>query len=154
MSFRKAVEQCPPLRRNLRDGLRGLSTTDRQKVDRGGRRLTGSVNVDAALRSSHPNAARWDYGIGIARPHKPDCVVWLEVHPASSTHIKTVLRKLDWLRTWLGKYALPLQQLPAAYIWVSTGSVAMTRNSPQFRRLAQAGLHFRPRVVRLDEFAE
>jgi hypothetical protein len=99
------------------------------------------VDIDAALRDEFPNAARWDYAIGI-KAHTDDFVAWLEVHPASSRHVNEVIEKLLWLKDWLQTSAAELDALPRRFHWVASGAVSFDRASPQAKRIAQAGLRF------------
>jgi hypothetical protein len=93
MTFSEPVTKTPSIRNHLKPGLKALKGRDRDRIGCESRLLRGSVDVDAALRDAFPNAARWDYAIGIKR-NAHDSVVWLEVHPASSRHIDDVLNKL------------------------------------------------------------
>jgi hypothetical protein len=53
-----------------------------------------------------------------------------------------VLEKLAWLQNWLNAAAPGLGSITAKYIWIASGRVAITANSPQRRRIAQSGLDF------------
>jgi len=149
MSFKNAVRMTPGLEDAYRRGLQALRRTDRNRVCCGeARHVCGSVNLDEALSGSHSQERRWDYGIGI--PGSPgESVVWIEVHPASSRHVRDVLDKLSWLKGWLDSSAPRLRELPAKYVWVASGKVAIPRNSPQRRRLSARGLHFAGRWYEL-----
>jgi hypothetical protein len=108
-------------------GLGALEPTDRQRIScRNTRLLTGSINVDAALRASQPTASRWDYGLGYGSGRR-ERAIWVEVHPASSHHIDDMLKKLTWLRTWLRDEAPRLRKLDSGeYHWISTdGTIGM-----------------------------
>src|SRR5882672_1240850 len=94
MTFLQAVNKTPSIEKELRVGLKALSKPDRKLVGCKGARLQGSVDIDSALRTIYPNAARWDYLVGIGGPRQRDSAVWLEVHPASSSHIDEVLNKI------------------------------------------------------------
>lgn len=144
MKFEQAVRNCPALADAFQNGLRALKATEKhQVICARPRSLAGSVDVDSALRQQLPNAARWDYAIGIRCVQGKDKVVWIEIHPASSTgEVKSVLAKLNWLRSWLSENAPDLRSLPAEFVWVATGTVAFPANSPQRRQLAAAGLQF------------
>src|SRR5258705_10742183 len=102
MTFLKAVNSTPSIREHLKKGLQALKRAGRSQVKCDGRCLRGSVDIDSAVRHLHPNDARWDYAVGVGRARQQDSVVWLEVHPASSSHVDEVLAKLRWLRHWLG----------------------------------------------------
>jgi hypothetical protein len=149
MTFSEAVTKTPSIRNHLKPGPKALKGRDRGRISCESRLLRGSVDVDAALRDAFPNAARWDYAIGIKR-NAHDSVVWLEVHPASSRHIDDVLNKLRWLKQWLGTSAKELDRLPRRFCWVTTSTVSFNSASPQARRIAEAGLRFPVKHVDLD----
>jgi hypothetical protein len=148
-AFNRAIQATPRLAGAYRPGLRALRTVDRERVScRDGRRLTGSINLEEAVRASHPSAKRWDYGIGIKA--KTNHVVWVEVHPASSKHIQDVIGKLSWLREWLKTEAPALRRLPPIFVWVASGRVAIPPTSAQRRTVAKAGIHFAGEWVQVD----
>jgi predicted Fe-S protein YdhL (DUF1289 family) len=151
MNFREAVEATPSVQGQYRPGLRALSAghAARIRCDKP-RRLTGSINVDRALQVAQPNAPRWDYGIGCWRGNK-EVAVWVEVHPAASTSVTDMLKKLQWLKNWLRTQAPALAALTQGdYYWVSTdATIAITKNTPQAKRLAAAGLRGPKRVLQL-----
>jgi hypothetical protein len=143
MGFKQAVLATEALSDAYRPGLQALRNVDHAKIQCADpRSLTGSVNLDEALSQSHPNDPRWDYGIGLRKRGRSEHVIWIEVHPASSRHVQEVLSKLSWLRQWLVSSAPLLSRIPAAYVWLASGKVALSRGSPQRRRLAAAGIHF------------
>ena len=143
MRFREAVEKTEGLAEAYRPGLRALKNVDRGRiVCRNTRNLAGSVNLDEALSDSHPNDPRWDYGIGIRNSRGSDRVTWVEVHPASSSHVQDVLSKFAWLKQWLKSSAPLLNGILAEYVWVASGSVHIPPNSPQRRKLSSKGIRF------------
>jgi hypothetical protein len=142
MTFVAAVTSAPSIRARLKDGLQALRNVDRGRVSCDGRRLLGSVDIDGALRPSQPNAARWDYAVGFSPGSRGDFVAWLEVHPASSQHVSGVLDKLAWLNQWIRHEGQDLGRLRGCFCWIATGTISFGRNSPQARRIAQAGLRF------------
>jgi hypothetical protein len=151
MTFREAVEATPSVQSHYRAGLEALPDGDAARIRCGApRRLTGSINLDAALRQQQPNAPRWDFGIGYRRKGT-EVGIWVEVHPASSTSIATMLAKLAWLKGWLKAQAPYLWKLTQGdYHWISTDArIAITPNSRQAKRLAAVGLRGPARVLRL-----
>ena len=152
MSFRAAVLGIPSIQSHYREGTQALRAQDRRRLTcSNARRLQGSVDLDTALMPVYPQAPRWDYGIGIARGSAKDLVVWLEVHSASSLrNLTEVLRKLEWLRDWLGSDAPALRSLPSSYVWLASGVVAFRSGSKHARRIAERGLLFRARQLDLD----
>ena len=151
MTFRLAVESTPSVAAFYRPGLQALSKHDAQRIHcANSRRLTGSVNVDNALRETQPHAKRWDYGIGLRRGNG-EVAVRVEVHPASSTSIAVMLDKLRWLKNWLQTQAPALHKLTQDdFYWLSTGApIAITANSKHAKRLASVGLRGPLRVLAL-----
>jgi len=143
MHFKEAVRATEGLQQAYRSGLRALAKPDRRRIEcRRPRDLTGSVHLDEALVHSHTDDPRWDYAIGKRESQEDDRVVWVEVHPASSRHIRDVFDKLAWLKQWLASSARLLQQMPAEYVWVASGRVDLPPNSPQRRRVAAQGIRF------------
>lgn len=143
MTFREAVEAVPALSGCHHPGLQALAGPDRSRVRaRDTRSLAGSVNVEAALKSTLPNSPLWDYGIAV-RVSGSEQVTWIEVHPADSGHVGPVLAKLAWLKDWLRESAPALDALTRpgrGYVWLATGAVSLPPTSPKRRLIAQRGL--------------
>jgi len=87
----------------------------------------------------------WDYVVGLAG-NPADRVWFIEVHPAASSHVKTVLKKLEWLRNWLDQHACCLNALERRFLWVSSSRVDIPQHAPQRRLLAQNGLELHGRL--------
>jgi hypothetical protein len=139
--FRAAVLATEGLEDAYRTGLNALNAGHKRRIRcRRPNDLAGSVDIDDALLSTHPDSPRWDYGIGVRAQRRHDLVAWVEVHPASSSNVSEVLRKLEWLKQWLRTSAPRLNQLPAGYSWIATDGVHIQAGSRQWRQLAQAGL--------------
>lgn len=120
----------------FKTGITALRRADRSKVGVL-RQPIGSADVDAALRTRHPNAARWDYVVGMGSAGASVELVWIEVHPASSSaNVGEVEGKLTWLLGWLSG---PLSTYRRRIVWISSGSTSFTSRSPQIRRLALQG---------------
>lgn len=108
-------------------------------------RFSGSIDLDTALSRTHSQAPRWDYGLRITRG-EGEAAIWVEVHTATTGEVKRVLEKLAWLKNWLrdeapALHSLSREQAFGTYHWVSTeAGTHIPANSPQARRLAQAGL--------------
>lgn len=158
MNFREAVIQTPQLGTDAyRPGKQALGKHSDRVVCRSGeegRRFTGSVNLDEALRDAYPDAPRWDYGLGIRAGQSSEAVVWIEVHPAYTSEVSAVLAKLEWLKNWLHGSAPLLRELTCrnpgrVYFWLASGGVHIPKTSPQARRLSQAGVEFPREVIEL-----
>ena len=147
MKFKAAVEATPDVADAFRSGLQALKPVDCRHITvQSTSRLRGSIDMDAALRPSHPHDPVWDYAIG----HSPtnlqeEVVYWLEVHPATDGEIKAVLAKLQWLKRWLTNAAPKLKALRKQFVWVSSGKTSLTLSSPQQKQFALAGLQHKGR---------
>lgn len=152
-----AIEQAPAaIRSALRPGLGAMRSPHASKVrPANARHLTGSLDVDGALASDpvHGAAHRWDYGVGYGASTDTERVVWIEVHPASTSDVKTVLAKLAWLKRYLADEAPELAQLTRRaprWVWLATDAGTHIRaGTSASRLLAQHGLRLPTRVVDL-----
>lgn len=150
MSFCEAAQSTSTIGEDAcKPGLQALQPRDKRKISVGNpRRLTGSVNLDAELRAAYPDANRWDYGIGIN-----DHAVWGEIHPASTSEVKTVIEKLKWLKNWIKDSDFEQITPQNGYYWLATGGVHITKNSPQLRNLSKHGLSVPRKWLDLDRIA-
>lgn len=117
-----------------------------------------SLDLDAHFENSEPRACRWDYGVGVQHGNA-ELVVWIEPHPASSTgEVKRIVEKVRWLKD---KLDLPifneLKALTEAtvgkghrpYRWLHAGSLRIAPGSKEARVLAQEGVEFPSRRIKL-----
>ncbi len=80
-----------------------------------------------------------------------DRAIFLELHPATISGVKLVIRKKEWIKQWLsttpgGKAILKLQP---TYIWAASGKNYLPPTSQELKRLAAKGIRFEPRRVRV-----
>lgn len=118
-------------------------------------KVVGSVDMDAAFCAAEPNAARWDYGLGLGSG--TEWVCWVEPHPASSTNqVAKMLAKLDWLEAKLQQptfadFARLTRQAKlnqaAVYVWIYDGANRISANSREARALALRGVTLPKRHV-------
>lgn len=150
MTFCQAVDAVPVLAGTCLPGLRALgkhSNLVRATAP------TGSIDIDAALRPSQPNAHRYDYGVGLppkgrARNHR---AVWIEVHSAHTSEVSVMLRKQATLAAWLNSNAPDLARMTIAWLWIPSGNkVAIPKTTPQYRRLASSRVRLVPSPCDLD----
>jgi len=141
MSFSTDVKTTPHLEAAWHKGLRALSAADRAHMTVGAStKLLGSVNVDAVLEATQPNAARWDYVVG-QKQGNTEHLHWIEVHPAAGTgNIGELEAKLSWLSAWMR--ATPLASYPRQIVWIASGRSAFNSRHPALRTLANRGLRF------------
>lgn len=139
-----AVLATPEIREAYRSGLQALRRADAVKIKPGDRyKVDGSVDMDSTLKALYPEANRWDYAIGYNAK-----VCFVEVHPAYTTEIDTMVRKFRWLMEWLKEKAPRLDAIPRmtpAYVWIQSGKSAILPTARQSKILASIGLP-RPRM--------
>lgn len=135
-----ASERTEDVKGAFKDGLRAVKGEERSKFQANDTRLfTGSIDVDAATEQRYPHDNRWDYAIEYDNE-----TFFVEVHPASTSEVDTMIAKLSWLKQWLKGEAHEIDALKAKssnpFIWIFTKNNRILSNSPQARKLAQKGL--------------
>jgi hypothetical protein len=142
MNFQQAVGKIPALQNSWCPGLQALRAEDKPHIEaEDPRRLTGSVDVDTAYQKLMPQSNRWDFGIAFRHSDRDkELVYWVELHTASDSQVKVVIKKAQWLLEWLKSDGKPLAGFEKEIVWVSSGATTFTRSSPQKKLMAQAGL--------------
>lgn len=101
--------------------------------------LSCSLDIDSAVKTLYPNANRWDYAV-----EYNDEVFFLEFHPAETSSVSIMLKKLEWLKMWLKEKAPEINALKSKthnpYCWIGSGSFNIIKTSSQYRKLAAAGM--------------
>ena len=147
MKFRTAVENTNEIANFLNTGLDALSKAHKNSIIVSyHNKITGSVNIDDALLSAYPNENRWDYAIGYRISKQEDKVFFAEFHRAIVSEVELVLKKKEWLMSWMcGK---PLDNLrQRRFVWVSAGGIKIPQNSPQWRNIINHGIRLVRRLT-------
>ena len=148
MTFKEAVEAAQhPVNGAYCPGKQAMEKRHRLLVTcADSTRLTGSIDLDTALRRHRPDDNRWDYGLGYKPANGSEQAVWVEVHSATTKEVSKVLKKLQWLKDWLNENAEQLRQLSeradkdTRYVWIASSGVHIPKHFSQAKRLAQSGL--------------
>lgn len=123
------------LKEHFFSGLGALASTDKRHIKVPNTSLiNGSLNLDNAAKQDMPADNRWDYAIDYDGK-----VFFIEIHPASTSEIPTMLNKVDCLRQWLMAINVDLLSLPPInrkFYWVSSGKTAI-RFTPASRQAKQ-----------------
>lgn len=135
--------QSQGLSQHLRRGLQAMGK-HATCVEVRQRKPTASIDLDATLQKVAPHAPRWDYGIEAANGTRATCI-WVEVHPATSSDVKTVVEKLRWLQGWLTQ-SDACRAVAHEFYWVAT-EAGVRIDSARQRQLAAAGLRMPTRRV-------
>ena len=137
--FQIAVEGTAEISTAYKAGLQAIKNCDKPKISAtDSYKLNGSVDIDGAVKDLYPEENRWDYAIGYDNK-----VCFVEVHPASTSEVEKILKKLSWLKQWLKDKAPELSSMPKTeipYVWLSTNGVHITPGSREYKRLAIAGI--------------
>jgi hypothetical protein len=151
VTFKEALAQTPNLESAWRPGLQALRAEDRPHIRaEDTRRLRGSADVDTALQLVEPQANRWDFAIGHQHTNQHgEFIYWVETHTGSDNQVKAVLKKLEWLKQWLGGGGQQLAKFDGEFMWVSSGHTLFTKGSAQVKTLAQKGIIYAGAVLRI-----
>jgi len=138
MLFAEAVAATPQIRECYRNGLNALGGHRSKIILRETRHCEGSVNLDVCLAASNRDENRWDYCFG----YKGEAF-FVEVHPAHTSDVRTVIDKLIWLKGWLRNHAPEIDRLQAkaapAFYWLQTNGFHIVGS--RYQRLAdEAGI--------------
>ncbi|HEY5328188.1 MAG TPA: hypothetical protein VIJ27_14390 [Mucilaginibacter sp.] len=135
--FIAAVDATPDIKNCYQSGLKAMGSYSTKISLSNTSSCNGSVDIDECVKSEYPNANRWDYCFGYNNK-----AYFVEVHSANTSEVSTMLNKLQWLKDWLNSSAPELNKIKAnpPYYWVMSGKYDILPNSPQAKRIAQAGL--------------
>ena len=138
--LKKAVVQTSDVTGHFMKGIQAVKKEYHAKIQVSNpRNLTGSVDIDTATSLLYPDANRWDYAIEYNSE-----TFFVEFHPASTSNVEEMIRKISWLDWWLREKAPSIGALKSkkgnAYHWVATGSINILNGSRQYRQLAERGL--------------
>lgn len=142
MTFKEAVEGTHHLKKAYCAGLQALRAEDKPHVEAADtRKLTGSVDIDKANLKADPCGNRWDFAIAYQHVNRnTEVIYWVELHSASDSQVKVVIKKARWLLNWFKKKGKCLAEFEKDIVWVSSGTTTFTLSSPQKKQMAQVGL--------------
>lgn len=138
-AFQIAVENTPDVKNGFCVGLKAVKNSDSNKVDATDpKKIQGSLDIDGQVKKIYPNDNRWDYALSY-----DDKIYFFEVHPASTSEVDAVIRKLRWLKDWLKNKAPEINNLQKGnqpYMWVQSGSYSILPLGPYTKKLAENGI--------------
>jgi hypothetical protein len=142
MNFKESVAATPHLKNSFCEGLQALRAEDKPHVEvEDTRKLAGSVDVDTALQKAQPQANRWDFAIAYNHTNRSEeFVYWTELHTASDSQVKVVIKKAQWLVCWLKNEGHPLAGFERDILWVSSRATSFNLTGYQQKQMAAAGL--------------
>jgi hypothetical protein len=136
-SFEDMVKATPEIHYCYQRGLQALGINSLKIDPKNTRLCQGSVFLEECVLHKYHNENLWDYLLAYDGE-----VYFVEVHPAQTSEVETVLRKLEWLKKWLSEKAEEINSSKAVqpYYWIASGKFAILPNSPQYRKIIQKGL--------------
>ena len=144
-TIRAALVSGSELEAFVKDGCSALRNSDRRCIDATLKSsVTDSIDLDAAMRKSHPHDNRWDYLIGMSTKK----IVGVEPHSARDGEITVVVKKKKISEKYLidrlkdGKHI-------STWIWVASGNVFFADTEKMRRILDQNGIIFAGKRVML-----
>lgn len=135
--FYDAIENTPDVRGHFCNGLSAMGANSVKVKPNNNKLIDGSLDIDSATHSLYPNESRWDYAISYGNN-----VYYIEVHPANTSNVSEVIKKLQWLKRWLETKAPLIKALSSqnCFYWIFTNKYAISRGSHQERMLAMRGI--------------
>ena len=136
--FQEAIKKTCDISNGYENGLKALGNHSNKINAENNDFINGSVDIDKNTKSIYPNCNRWDYAISYNYE-----VYFIEVHPACTSEVQTVLDKLNWLKDWLKSSAPEINKLKAKsfpYIWLFTKRFNILKTSSKYRILSKNGL--------------
>ena len=146
--FKKAVEATPDIKDGYCDGLQALGKNSKRVNASDTRLLNGSVDIDACTEKLYPNESRWDYVVGF-----DSHAYFLEIHPAKTREVESMIKKKQWLDSWLSAKAPTLKDLAVTnvFYWIPSGGCDIIATSSQSRKLAQSKIKI-VKILKLGEY--
>lgn len=136
---RRSLRAESSLRGFVEPGLGALEKGHARRIDESIRPgFADSLDLDQALRDSHPDQPRWDYLVG----WKPGrVVVAIESHSARDGEIRAVIEKRKFALLQLGTHLCDGQRIKD-WIWLASGRNDFSPNSRAAFLLSQSGIRF------------
>lgn len=137
--LKTALIPTSALLQSVSQGMGAFLERDRRLISVGERtRIGDSLDLDAALQPTFPNANRWDYVFSVS---DADRLVGLEPHHATDSEISVVIAKKKNASEQLRRHLHPRHKV-SEWLWVSHGRTAFSKMERANRRLAQAGIRY------------
>ena len=132
--FKEAVESITDLNGGYKIGLQALGANSKKVSVKRTKELLGSVDIDSCTQKIYPGDARWDYAVGYRQE-----VIFIEVHPADTSDVSGMIKKVQWLEKWLKEKARNLVEMGRddSYYWIPSGRNNILKTSSQYKSLSK-----------------
>jgi len=139
MTFKDAVTATPDIETCYQTGLKAFGANSKKVKLKDTTKCEGSVDIDACTSTLYPQSNRWDYCLAYEGE-----AYFVEVHPANTSEVVTVIKKLGWLKDWLDHKAPELNKLRAEsrhpFYWIQSSNFSIPKTSRQYKLAAQEGI--------------
>lgn len=131
--FGDAIGKCDEIRDSMKRGLSALGANSNRVKPGNPRNVNGSVDIDKTLKHMYPNDSRWDYVVGYCNE-----AFFIEVHPADTSNVDEMVKKVKWLIGWLETKAPDLKKLHkcGVFHWIPSGRFNILPGSRQYKIVA------------------
>jgi hypothetical protein len=147
VSVRRLLEPNSLLLPSVHVGKQALERAHRDRiVETDGRRVVDSLNLDATMMKARPREHRWDYLIGTTHPTL--VVVGVEIHPATAGETKVMIAKKEAALHALKAHCTAGRSVKR-WVWVSSGTTAITKSSREARQLVANGIRLVGKTLNL-----
>ena len=128
MTFLEKVEKTEDIKDCLEPGLQALTEQYKNKIQaKNPRKINGSIFLEECL-----DGAIWDYIVGYN-----DETFSVEIHPAETSEVNTVLNKLRWLKQWKRNTFFKEDN---NFYWLPSNGINILKRSRYWRQIHDQGL--------------
>lgn len=136
LTFREAVEATSDVASGYCKGIEAFGEYKSKIKVPEPNKLDGSLDIDTTTVGLYPDSNRWDYALCYDSE-----VFYIEVHSATTSDVSIMLKKLEWLKTWLAGKAPEINKLTTKtkqpYYWVQSSKCDIPKHMPQYRKVVQ-----------------
>ena len=133
LTFEEAVKATPDVSTGYREGIEAFGEYKAKIKVPDSKKINGSLDIDAMTVKLYPDSNRWDYAICYDGE-----VFYIEVHSAITSEVSKMIKKLQWLKSWLATKAPEINKLTAKtrqpYYWVQSSGCNIPKRMPQYKR--------------------
>lgn len=139
-TFKQAVEATSDVMHCYMEGKLAIPQNERNKIELADPvKCGGRLFIDECLinQNKYLKDNRWDYAIDYNGK-----VYFIKIHPATSSQVSVMEKKLQWLEDWLNHSAPEIKALKSRnpYHWIQTKDNHIDKYSSYQRRIDGMGL--------------
>lgn len=136
LTYEEAVKVTPDVSTGYRKGVEAFGEYKSKIKVPDSKKINGSLDIDAMTVELYPETNRWDYAICYDSE-----VFYIEIHPACTSEVSKMLKKLNWLKSWLVTKAPAIDKLTTKtkqpYYWIQSSNCKIPTHMPQYKQIVQ-----------------